>query len=161
MSGPGVGTRLRRIAIRQGTNGVLQLSALISRPHWLAPAAESILTGAGDLAARLRGVKRATNAQELGTAWQSGFASTKEVPLRDVQESVATAEILTPCPLRGSGDLSACHRMMTYDRAFVKHAGGTLEVTRSQTQPGVLTCEVVLRLWESPIADSTPSAPNG
>lgn len=67
------------------------------------------------------------------------------------------ARILTPCPLRGTGDVHACHRMMAFDRAVLRRAGGQFVVLRSQAEPGVTRCQVALRLQGQPIDDLVPA----
>jgi hypothetical protein len=77
--------------------------------------------------------------------WQRGFAAKREVPIVEVHEDLVIAEIRTQCPLRGTGDLAACHRMMAYDRAVVGRAGGQFEVLESQATPGLVRCRVAIR----------------
>jgi hypothetical protein len=99
----------------------------------------------GTLAARLRGVAPTKDAAELGRWWQLAFAAKKEVPITSVDAEAAFGEIHTPCPLRGSGDLEACHRMMAYDRAYMARAGADFVVVRSQAEPGVTVCQIAIR----------------
>jgi len=70
-----------------------------------------------------------------------------------VDATTAYGEIHTPCPLRGTGDLEACHRMMSYDRAFVGRAGGRFVVLSSQAEPGVRVCRVAMRNEHLPYED--------
>jgi hypothetical protein len=67
------------------------------------------------------------------------------------------AQIHTPCPLAGTGDLRACHRMMEYDREVVRHAGGQFVVLESQATPGVKHCRVAMRMKNVPTDDLTPA----
>ena len=45
------------------------------------------------------------------------------VPIRRVDGPTAYGEIHARCALAGTGDLRACHRMMSYDRALVAQSG--------------------------------------
>ena len=107
----------------------------------------------GRFVARRRQVVQAKSSLELAEAWQRAFPSKKQVPIVRVDETTAYAEIHTPCPLRGTGDVTACHRMMAYDRAFVNEAGGRFVVLESQAQGGVGRCRVAMRLAGSSMSD--------
>ena len=93
----------------------------------------------------------------LGAAWQRGFPSAKQVPIRSVSGGTVMAEIQTPCPLRGSGDTVACWRMMEYDREIARAAGGEFVVLRSQAEPGVTVCQVALRRTGADLSDLVPA----
>jgi hypothetical protein len=99
----------------------------------------------------------AADLHALGAAWQRGFPSAKQVPIRAVDAATVRAEIHTPCPLRGSGDTRACWRMMEYDREVARAAGGDFVVLRSQAEPGVTVCEVALRPRGSDLSDLVPA----
>jgi hypothetical protein len=71
--------------------------------------------------------------------------SARMVPITTITPDEVRAEIRPPCPLRGTGDLEACHRLMAYDRALLAPHGGRLVVLRSQAEPGVHVCEVAIR----------------
>lgn len=93
----------------------------------------------------------------LGAAWQRGFPSARQVPISAVSQDTVLAEIQTPCPLRGSGDTAACWRMMEYDRAVARAAGGQFVVLRSQAEPGVTVCQVALRRAGADVSDLIPA----
>lgn len=137
---------IQRWTLRSGTTLFLQASAALARPQRLASVSSATMGTFGSLVARLRGVTPVDDPESLGRAWQQGFAATKEVPVVGTDGDSAYGEIHTVCPLRGTGDLDACHRMMAYDRAVVAAAGGTFEVVRSQASPGVEFCEVAMHL---------------
>src|SRR5690349_8307165 len=94
------------------------------------------------LAIRAKGIRPVSDAAELGAQWQRAFPSAKQVPIKRIDHGTVYAEIHTPCPLRGSGDVNACHRMMEFDREVLKQAGGQFVVLRSQAEPGRTYCEV-------------------
>ena len=99
----------------------------------------------------------ASDLAALGAAWQRGFPSAKQVPIHSVSATTVLAEIRTPCPLRGSGDTTACWRMMEYDREVARAAGGEFVVLRSQAEPGVHSCEVALRRAGADLSDLLPA----
>ena len=91
------------------------------------------------------GVRRQTEAEGLGREWQRLMPSKKWTPINEVRDDTAYGEILVACPLRGSGDLRACHRLMEYDRALMRRAGGRFVVLQSQAERGVETCRIAIR----------------
>lgn len=107
--------------------------------------------------ARRKRIGPAHSPAALTAAWQRGFASSKQVPVEKVTGDTAYARIMTPCPLRGSGDTAACWRMMEYDRAIAAAAGGQFVVLQSQAEPGVTACRVALRLGGSALDDLVPA----
>ncbi|MBL8910639.1 MAG: hypothetical protein JNM17_08060 [Archangium sp.] len=120
----------------------LRGAAWSSRNSWASVVSTPLLSAIGNVLARSRGVQTQHQPQALAETWQRAFPSKREVPIIGVTEREAFAEIHTVCPLRGSGDLAACHRMMAYDRAFVARAGGKFVVLESQATPGVTRCRV-------------------
>jgi len=54
-------------------------------------------------------------------------------------------ETHTWCALRGTGDVSACYRMMEFDRKMHKTLGGEFVVVHSQAELGRKTCVVAMR----------------
>ncbi|MFT3714223.1 MAG: hypothetical protein QM817_41700 [Archangium sp.] len=123
----------------------LRGAAWASRNSWASKVSTPLLSALGRAVARGRGVKRESEPRALAEAWQRAFPSKRDVPIVEVTEREAFAEIHTVCPLRASGDLDACHRMMAYDRAFVANAGGKFVVLESQATAGVTRCRVVIR----------------
>jgi hypothetical protein len=94
---------------------------------------------------------------DLGTAWQRGFPSPKQVPVEAVTADTVFARIETPCPLRGTGRTAACWRMMEYDRAVAAAAGGQFMVLQSQAEPGVTSCRIALRRAGADMTDLIPA----
>ena len=90
---------------------------------------------------------KANNAKELATTWQQlmppdGKAFFK---IKDADQETAFVEIHLHCPLRGSGDAHACHRLMNYDRQLMKQVGGQLIVLDSQSNSGKDYCQLAIR----------------
>lgn len=112
----------------------------------------------------VQGGRRVEGVEAVAAEWQRMFPSPRMVPVKDVRGDTAYAEIHANCPLRGTGDTYACHRMMEYDRHMLRAIGGRLVVLQSQAEPGRTVCEVALRTAEASEADLTPAhvrAPGG
>lgn len=90
---------------------------------------------------------------ELGRAWQRLMPDPSAMPITHVEGATAYGEIHIQCPLRGSGDLDACHRLMGYDRALLRPHGARFVVLASQAEPGVQRCRVAMHP-----ADATSAA---
>lgn len=149
--------RLQRQVVKRTTNALLRVSAALARRPALHRMADAWHQGLAASMARSRGIQPASSLEALGTAWQRGFGSPKQIPITQVTDDTVYAEIHTVCPLRGSGDLRACHRMMEYDRALLKHAGGQFVVLDSAAAPGRHKCTVAMRLAGADLSDLTPA----
>jgi hypothetical protein len=106
---------------------------------------------------RFKSIGRAATVAELGPLWQRSFPSRKQVPIESVSATTVIAQIHTPCPLAGTGDLHACNRMMEFDREVLRHAGGQFVVLQSQANPGVSYCTVAMRMQGQSIDDLIPA----
>ncbi len=85
------------------------------------------------------------------------FPSKETNYIKSIEHASAYAEVRIQCPLRGTGDATACYRLMEYDRAMLEKIGGQLVVLRSQAEPGVEVCEVALRLQGANTDDLIPA----
>lgn len=135
--------RLQRRLFQAGHEG---LAALSQRPR-LRSLVDPLVAGLARLtraAKRPQAPERPT-ASELGALWQGYLPSKRVVPIVEEREGEVRAEIRVTCPLRGTGDHSACHALMGYDRALMAAHGGSFEVLRSQVDPGVEICLVAIR----------------
>jgi hypothetical protein len=89
--------------------------------------------------------------------WQRMFPSENINRIVSIGEYTAYAQVHVQCPLRGTGDVLACYRVMEFDRAMLRHIGGQLVVVRSQAEPDVEVCQVALRLQGVDISDLKPA----
>ncbi len=87
--------------------------------------------------------------------WQRMFPSRDMNVIKSIEDDTAYAEVRVQCPLRGSGDVTACYRVMEYDRTMLEKIGGQLVVLRSQAEPGVEFCDVALRMKGANTGDLT------
>lgn len=147
--------------IRATVGASLALSAFFARREAFNGITRALMRGMARLAIRTKGIRPASDASDLGRQWQRAFPSAKQVPIRRMEGDTVYAEIHTPCPLRGTGDVHACHRMMEFDRAVLERAGGSFVVLRSQSEPGRTYCEVAMRRAGLPTTDLIPAHRRG
>lgn len=84
-------------------------------------------------------------AASLGEAWSQLMPEPRtHFPVAPVAvgAEVAFGEIHVHCPLRGTGDLGACWRLMEFDRSMLRALGGELVVLESQAVSGKDHCRV-------------------
>lgn len=105
----------------------------------------------------IRHGRKKSSLQEVVLEWQRMFPLKEINHIKSIGNDTAYAEVMIQCPLRGSGDVMACYRMMEYDRAMLKKIGGQLVVLHSQAELGVKVCEVVLRMKETYTDDLIPA----
>ncbi len=148
---------LRNTLIRTAMRGVLAISAALARRPALHRLSDAWARGLAAFTVRTRRIRPQSDVAALGHSWQRSFPSAKQVPITGGDAQTVYAEIHTPCPLRGSGDVHACHRMMEYDRAVLRRAGGQFVVLRSQAEPGVTRCQVAMRRHDAPVDDLLPA----
>lgn len=91
--------------------------------------------------------------EALGKEWQRLMPNPKVMPITHVEGETAYGEIHVHCPLRGTGDVHACHRLMSYDRALMRPAGARFVVLKSQAEPGVERCRIAIRPADLPADD--------
>ncbi|MEO1435454.1 MAG: hypothetical protein AAFV80_07950, partial [Bacteroidota bacterium] len=102
---------------------------------------------------RSKKIGRDNSLAELGRNWQKGFPAQKQVPIIGQDKNTVYGEILTKCPLQGTGDVTACYNMMSYDRQIVEQAGGQFVVLQSQAEPGVKKCKIAIRFQGEDMSD--------
>ena len=114
------------------------------------------------LTRRIRGTPSAPVArapEALGREWERLIGRRKYALVVGIDEAKATAygEIAGHCPLRGTGDVEACHRLMAYDRGLLAPLGARLVVLASQAEPGRTSCRVAIRAEELDASDLVPA----
>jgi len=149
--------RLRSRLIKASVGASLAVSAWFARRPRFNAVTSALMRAMAQLAIRARDIRPAQDAAELGAQWQRAFPSAKQVPITRIDNGTVYAQIHTPCPLRGTGDVHACHRMMEFDREVLKRAGGQFVVLRSQAEPGRTYCEVAMRAAGAPVSDLVPA----
>lgn len=148
---------LQKTIIRRCMALMLGLSAALARRPALQAVSMCWSRALAGITIRRKKIAPVRDLEALARAWQSGFPTAKQVPVERIAEDTVHARIETPCPLRGSGATVACWRMMEYDRAVVRAAGGQFVVLQSQAEPGVTVCRVALRPAEAAADDLVPA----
>jgi hypothetical protein len=77
--------------------------------------------------------------------------------ITSVTKDTAYTEIHLHCPLRDSGNVRACYKLMNYDRQLMKSIGGQLIVLTSQSNSGQSFCQLAIRKSNQPTTDLTPA----
>ena len=148
---------LRNSLIRNGTQIVLRLSTWFARRQRFNHLTQALMEGMARSAVRSRKIAPAASVADLGEQWQKAFPSRKQIPITAVTGDTVFAEIHTPCPLRGTGDVHACYRMMAFDREVLRRAGGQFIVLQSQAAPGNNYCKVAMRRASANTQDLVPA----
>ena len=148
---------MRKWLIRCTVQATLRLIAFFARRPGLAPITKSLTQLLAGLTVRAKGIGRARDVTDLGPLWQRSFPAIKQVPIESTSSHTVVAQIHTACPLRGSGDVQACYRMMEFDREVLRRAGGRFVVLQSQATPGVPFCRVAMRLEGQSLEDLVPA----
>jgi len=114
------------------------------------------------LTRRVRGAPRGEVLREaaaLGREWERLLGPGPYAKITEVDAATGTAHgvITGPCPLRGTGDLAACHRLMAYDRALLRPYGARFVVLASQAEPGRTSCRIAIRDDRLDASDLVPA----
>ncbi|WP_373079196.1 hypothetical protein [Zhongshania sp.] len=149
--------KIKNYLIKHSVKAVLATSAWMATKESLNPITSAFMSGIAKATIKSKGIREAKNLADLGRQWQRGFPSSKQVPIKEISADTVIAEIHTPCPLRATGDVNACYRMMQFDREVVKKAGGQFVVLSSQASPGNTFCTVAMRLRGADITDLIPA----
>jgi hypothetical protein len=83
----------------------------------------------------------------IGREWERllGNRVYARVTAVDQDSQTVYGEISGRCPLRHSGDLAACHRLMAYDRGLMAPYGVSFVVLASQAERGRSSCRIAMR----------------
>lgn len=96
--------------------------------------------------------KRRSTIEDMGKEWKSMFPNDMQRLIKQDADTVYY-ETHTWCPLRGTGDVTACYRMMEFDRAMHEKIGAQFVVIASQAEAGRKTCVVAMRKSGLPADD--------
>lgn len=77
--------------------------------------------------------------------------------IEEITVDTAYTQIHLQCPLRGSGDAHACHKLMNYDRKLMEQVGGQLIVLESQSNSGKSYCRLAIRKAGDSVEDLIPA----
>jgi hypothetical protein len=104
----------------------------------------------------LRG-KQKSDVKEMGDEWKRMFPTEKFQEFLHIENETYYARTHVWCPLRGTGDVRACHHLMEFDRTLVDAIGGQFIVLTSQAQAGETTCTIAIRGKGAPVDDLVPA----
>ncbi len=96
---------------------------------------------------KLNQPQAATSTKELAETWVDLMPPDGRnlFKISSIEEDTAYVEIHLECPLRGTGDVNACYKLMNYDRALMEKVGGNLVVLESQSNSGKAYCKLAIR----------------
>ena len=121
------------------------LAALSQRTK--GPWAQRLTSGFAYLNVKVNGHKPKESVEGLAKSWLNMMPPNEQELFRitHIEDDTAYAEIHLHCPLRGTGDGEACHKLMNYDRSLMRSVGGSLEVLNSQATSGKSFCQLAIR----------------
>lgn len=152
---------MRKWVMRSSVQATLGILAFLARRPALTALSNAFTRILARVTVRTKRIGRAQDISQLGPLWQRSFPSKKQVPIESVSSNTVIAQIHTPCPLRGSGDVHACFRMMEFDREVLRRAGGQFVVLQSQATPGIEFCRVAMRLKGDSLEGLQPAHEEG
>ncbi|MCR9143727.1 MAG: hypothetical protein NXI24_15880 [bacterium] len=91
--------------------------------------------------------------ETIALEYQRMFPTKRMYEIVDIKDDTAYFDIHVQCPLRGTGDAMACHRLMQYDRSMADRLGVNFRVLESQSVSGADTCRVAIRRHGLPVSD--------
>ncbi len=97
--------------------------------------------------------------EDFGREWERLLGNRRYARVVEVDHVTQTVhgEITGGCPLRGTGDVDACHRLMAYDRGLMEPLGARLVVLASQAEPGRTSCRIAIRATDLDHEDLIPA----
>ncbi len=149
-------TRTRQSSqLRQFSEGLARAAALARHPlgRFLI---DPLMRLYARKAMRIRQMRKLAPNAEMGAIaeeYQRMFPSKRMYAITQVTEDTAYFDIHVQCPLRGTGDAMACHRLMQYDRSMADKLGTNFRVLESQSVTGADHCRVAIRRHGLPVAD--------
>lgn len=111
---------------------------------------------------RLNKPKPVNNVSDLAKTWKKLMPKDGQnlFKITKVSENTAYAEIHLHCPLRGTGNVEACYKLMNYDRTLMEKVGGELVVLESQSNSGKNFCSLAIRKKGQNMNDLIPAYKN-
>ncbi|MEM6726010.1 MAG: hypothetical protein AAF598_18355, partial [Bacteroidota bacterium] len=140
-------------------NGTLKVFAFFSKRNWFTGLTRWLTGQSAKLNLLLNQPKSANSLQELAQTWQDLMPPDGQdyFPIAEVTDDTAYTEIHLHCPLRGTGNVEACYKLMNYDRQLMDAVGGELIVLESQSNSGKSYCRLAIRKKGSDTSDLIPA----
>jgi len=137
----------------------LKVFVFLSKWRLFHPLIKPITSMSAQLNLALNRPRPASDVEALAKTWQQLMPPDgKEFfKIKSVDENTAITEIHIHCPLRGTGDVNACYKLMNYDRMLMKKTGGQLVVLESQSNSGKPFCKLAIRKAGDEVSDLVPA----
>ena len=137
----------------------LKILAFISKFSWLDGITQKLTTALAQMNVTLNKADRKATVSDLAHSWKSMMPPDGEAffHISKVEEKTAYAEIHLHCPLRGTGRVHDCYKLMNYDRQLMDKVGGQLIVLDSQSNSGKNYCRLAIRKKEAKSGDLIPA----
>ena len=140
--------------MKQLFTALLNLSAWLAQQPKLNGLTNSFMNMLAGLTMRSRKAKPKQTIEAIAHEWQRMFVAGKKTNrITAIENGTAYAEIHTQCPLRATGDVKACYKMMQYDRKMLNTIGGQFVVLQSQSNSGETYCKVAMRVKGADMSD--------
>ncbi|HAA19312.1 MAG TPA: hypothetical protein DCR93_17990 [Cytophagales bacterium] len=137
----------------------LRFIAFFSKRRGFAGLTRWLTHQAAHLNLALNRPQTANTPQQLAETWQQLMPpdGRENFKIDRVTEDTAYTEIHLHCPLRGTGNVEACHKLMHYDRTLMEKTGGQLVVLESQANSGNSFCRLAIRATSKGTQDLIPA----
>ena len=123
---------------------VLRIFAFLAKRKFFDSLTFSLTTIYANFNLLLNKQKETKSTEELGKMWVKLMPKDTPGIFRFISsdENAAHMQIHLKCPLRGTGNLEACEKLMNYDRQLMSKLGGKLIVKESQSNSVKLYCTI-------------------
>jgi hypothetical protein len=140
-------------------NFTLKILAFFSQRKWGKSLTSWATTQTANLNLLLNKPKKAVNTEELAKTWQQLMPpdGQENFKIKEITDDTAITEIHLHCPLRGTGNVEACYKLMNYDRKLMDKVGGELIVLESQSNSGKPYCKLAIRKKGADTTDLIPA----
>ncbi|NRB58616.1 MAG: hypothetical protein HRU50_01590 [Winogradskyella sp.] len=140
-------------------NSTLRVFAFFSKRSFFNGLTQFLTTRSAKLNLVLNKPKPVSQLNELAQSWQAMMPPDGQeyFKIKDTSEDTAYTEIHLHCPLRGTGNVEACYKLMNYDRQLMNAVGGQLIVLESQSNSGKNYCRLAIREKQKDASDLVPA----
>ena len=137
----------------------LKFFSILSKYDVLNPFTKFLTSYSAKLNIFINKAQKVKSVEELAKNWQKLMpADARELfQIKSIDGNTAITEIHLHCPLRGTGLVNSCYKLMNYDRTLMKKVGGQLVVLESQANSGNNYCKIAIRPEGEDISDLKPA----
>jgi len=125
---------------------LLYVFAYFGRKPFFSGITKLLTSGAAFITLKLNNINQLSETKNLAEIWQALMPIDGKhlFKISEINKEPAITEIYLHCPLRGTGDISACYKLMNYDRKLMEKFGGNLIVLESQSNSGKQYCKLAI-----------------